>query len=101
MAETQEESTLQEIVLKLKELSQHQTEGELTAELQQIVYELKSSGLRHPSTAHAFCREGGLRPLLYLLSHCAVSPEPKDAILLCSLLGNVCALDKGCRDTVR
>lgn len=90
------ERTLPELVDMLKNTLQPQTEGKRVVELRDIVYELKTARLRHRDSAHTFCQEGGVHSLLRLLPE-SIYPN---STLLFGLLGNLCALDKGCRDAV-
>ncbi len=82
----------------LNALCQCHTGSTLTEDMRKIVSRLKTSLLRHSSPSHAFNSCAGPQLLLQLLSQCACAG--KDTVLLLGVLGNICALDESCRETV-
>ncbi len=91
--------SLREATEKLVDLSEKQKGGQLTTELCDVVYVLKTQRLRSAANAHAFRTCGGVKALMRLLRLC-VECEGKAATLVLGTLGNLCALEAATRTEV-
>ena len=92
--------SLSDLTERLVKCSKEENGVVFTTTTRDVVYVLKVHRLRNAAEAHAFRSKGGVAALLALLSLCS-GREGKDRGLVVSTLGNVCALDRGCRDEVR